>query len=303
MAHFKSPNYTQTPNELFDEHLKDMSEAELRVTLAVIRRTFGWKQHSVPLSLSELENITGLSRQGVMNGVKAAQQRGLIARTTRGKISLWVVNDAEHATSQPSRPPLVNLVDHPEDTASQPSRPPLVNVVDRSGNLSSIFKKKKERKHISATADAVDQPEPTDTETVPSPSYLTKRKRQLTGFLLEGFHEFLTAFGFGKGKAEAADAYLDLSWSAPLRKTNTATPDDEALQQKILSAARREAEARRELLRRNPDGKFKWPQGWLSGRRFEDAAGVDVPPSRSVNAEWEGYQTGWYKSPAQGDGR
>ena len=38
---FSSPNYTQVPDELFDILMPSLTDAELRVLLYIIRRTFG----------------------------------------------------------------------------------------------------------------------------------------------------------------------------------------------------------------------------------------------------------------------
>ena len=43
---YPGPNYTPVPDELFDEQLPDLSGAELKVLLYVIRRTFGFKRES-----------------------------------------------------------------------------------------------------------------------------------------------------------------------------------------------------------------------------------------------------------------
>ena len=43
---FSSPNYTQTPNDFFDEILKTLKEGELRVILIIIRQTLGWRKKS-----------------------------------------------------------------------------------------------------------------------------------------------------------------------------------------------------------------------------------------------------------------
>jgi hypothetical protein len=43
---FSRPNYTQVPDELFDVLMPDLTEAELRVLLYIIRRTFGFKKDS-----------------------------------------------------------------------------------------------------------------------------------------------------------------------------------------------------------------------------------------------------------------
>lgn len=80
---FKSPNYTQVPNDLFDM-AKDMSESELRTTLALIRQTFGFHRLGVKMSIPELSEATGLSDQGVRNGTTAAESRGTFKRSNPG---------------------------------------------------------------------------------------------------------------------------------------------------------------------------------------------------------------------------
>jgi Bacteriophage replication protein O len=53
---YAGPNYTPVPDELFDEQLPDLSGAELKVLLYVIRRTFGFKRESDNISLSQMLN-------------------------------------------------------------------------------------------------------------------------------------------------------------------------------------------------------------------------------------------------------
>lgn len=137
------PNYTQIPNALLDMAHK-MGHAEFKVCLAIARQTFGWHKQRDKLSLSRLEALTGLSRQGVLNGIKAAIERGIVAsefdeQDSRGGIWYWLVIEGE--TSQRSRP--VNEVDQSSTLTrtSQVSRPKLVNEVDtqKKGNK---FKKR-----------------------------------------------------------------------------------------------------------------------------------------------------------------
>lgn len=88
------------------------------------------------------------------------------------------------------------------------------------------------------------------------PFYLTKKKRQLKGKRLETFNRFWTAFAYPKGKAESADAWLDIP---------TLT---DALVDEIVTAATAEALNRASVI---ADGRTpKFAQGWLSGRRWED---------------------------------
>lgn len=137
---YEGPNYTQTPNILFDEHMADMSEAELKVVLAVVRKTLGWQKQRDQLSLSQLMELTGLSRQGVVNGVEAAIKRGVIDKQPKGQSFTYglVVNEVDQSTkqtSQRSRPVLVNEVDQ--------LAPKLVNEVDtQKKDLNKDLKKK-----------------------------------------------------------------------------------------------------------------------------------------------------------------
>jgi len=80
MTGFQSPNYTQVPNDLFDEIMRDMEGAELKVILAIVRLTVGYHREEVKCSIPKLAAITGLSRNGTKAAAKAAQERGLIER-------------------------------------------------------------------------------------------------------------------------------------------------------------------------------------------------------------------------------
>lgn len=117
---FNSPNHTQIPNDLFDSMLPDMGLAELKVTLAALRKTLGWQKRSDRISLTQMELLTGLSRQGVLDGAEAAEKRGTLIRMD-GPITIWVVNLVDQEKEKVVKP-----VDHP----SQASRPDLVKPVD-----------------------------------------------------------------------------------------------------------------------------------------------------------------------------
>lgn len=85
MNGFQSPNHTQTPNDLFDVHMALMGESELKVTLAIIRKTLGYHKTKDAISLTQLQKLTGLSRQGASDGTTAAIARGLVEVVGTGK--------------------------------------------------------------------------------------------------------------------------------------------------------------------------------------------------------------------------
>lgn len=85
---------------------------------------------------------------------------------------------------------------------------------------------------------------------------LTKKRRKLSGKRLETFTSFWTAFDLKKGKAEAADAWLDIPQLTV------------ALVAQIIEAAKREASERSAQIAKGHTPK--WAQGWLTARRWED---------------------------------
>ena len=123
----EAPNYTQTPNAIY-ALMPEMSEAELRVTLAICRQTFGWHRGKARISLADLERATGMSKQGVLQGIEAGAGRGIIAREAvdesnprRGFFYYLLVNEVDKEVES-----LVNEVDKPCQRGGQG----LVNEVD-----------------------------------------------------------------------------------------------------------------------------------------------------------------------------
>lgn len=87
---FSTPNGTIVPDDVFDVLAPRLTEAELRVLLYVVRRTFGFGKNADAISLKQLtEGITardgrildygtGMSRKGVIAGVKGLLEKGVI---------------------------------------------------------------------------------------------------------------------------------------------------------------------------------------------------------------------------------
>src|SRR5258706_15510588 len=92
---FHGPNYTQVPDELFDELLADLSGAELKVLLYVMRRTFGFKKGSDRISKSQLETGikrangdtldrgTGLSRRAIRLAIQSLVAKNILLKRSR----------------------------------------------------------------------------------------------------------------------------------------------------------------------------------------------------------------------------
>jgi len=116
---FTSPNFTQCPNDWFDEMLPQMTIAEAKVTAMLIRHTFGFHRLTVEIGMSRLARLTGLSENAVLRGAKAAEARGIVKRVNKGRgdrrRTVWelvvttsaseVVNEAATSTTEVGLPP------------------------------------------------------------------------------------------------------------------------------------------------------------------------------------------------------
>lgn len=147
------PNYTQMPNVLFDEHLADMNVAELKVTLAICRETFGWHRPAHQLSYTDLEKMTGLSRKSIKAGIDKGIERQTIKREPRGQSFVYslVVEEGNQDTK-------VTSVDQETKvtTAGDPSPLPAVEEGNQSGNdIKEKKETKKKEKESSATVFAL----------------------------------------------------------------------------------------------------------------------------------------------------
>jgi hypothetical protein len=91
-AGFDSPRYTPTPDQIFDELLAPglLTEAELRVLLYIVRRTFGWKKELDNISLSQ---ITGgiVKRDGTRLDWGAGVAKSSAVRAIKGLVEKGVI--------------------------------------------------------------------------------------------------------------------------------------------------------------------------------------------------------------------
>lgn len=90
--------FTKIPNRALD-NMAALSEAELRIYLAVARKTIGWHKESDIISRSQFEQLTGLARRSVQNGIARLLEKGILTRTEAGKSFAYQL-----ATTYPDRP-------------------------------------------------------------------------------------------------------------------------------------------------------------------------------------------------------
>jgi Bacteriophage replication protein O len=138
-AGFSSPNTTPVPDVLFDELLLRLDNAELRVLLYIIRRTYGFKRSTDDIAISQmvdgirkkdgtiLDRGTGMSKGSVTRGLRGLLEKGVIvARRNTSKehgfepttYALKLKNEAQPLVSPMRQAPLVS----PADPLVSPAR-------------------------------------------------------------------------------------------------------------------------------------------------------------------------------------
>lgn len=76
--------YTRVPNALFDA-MAELGNAELRVLLAIVRKTAGYQKACDVISVSQLAGMTGLTTRNAQTAVTGLLAHGLISREPAGK--------------------------------------------------------------------------------------------------------------------------------------------------------------------------------------------------------------------------
>lgn len=141
---YDNPNYTQTPNAFFDQHLPEIkSLAELKLTLIVMRGTLGWHEEEVDLTIVAIMKIGGMARQTVLDGISLALERGTIRRRKSGRSFTYEANILS-----------VQKVDRSNRPDGLESRPLSVKNLDRSPDESLLVKESSKEKEKREGADA-----------------------------------------------------------------------------------------------------------------------------------------------------
>ena len=80
------PNTTQVPNFVFDVLMAKCGKTPTRffVLLAIIRKTYGWQKHEDLLSLSQIIELTGMSKNAVKDALKFWQKEKVIKLLSKG---------------------------------------------------------------------------------------------------------------------------------------------------------------------------------------------------------------------------
>lgn len=200
------------------------------------------------LRMKKITKNLQLSRQKTVKILRFFDEK---AKTNTSKdVSFLASIDKNHVTINCKR--LANLCDNHTQKLLKDTLKSLRSK-DEVTSLQEVevrSKNKKEIKEISAK----------------EPFYLTYKKRKLTGKRLESFGLFWYAFGYKKGKASAADSWLDIP-----ELTND-------LVTKICLAAENTSKERSQTIESGNTPKMA--QGWLAEKRWEDEAYIKTEKKR-----------------------
>lgn len=146
-SRINKPNFTQIPNVIFDEMMSDLGNAEFRVLMAICRKTFGWGRAKDRVSLTQIGEMTGLSRQSVIDGISGLVGRGLVEKSTSklGNSYVVVVNEIDYQNEE-----VVKQVDR----SSRPTRPELV----KQGDTQKKYLNKLTKEILSPVGDQAQTP-------------------------------------------------------------------------------------------------------------------------------------------------
>jgi len=142
-----SDGWTRTPNIILDA-VPDMSEAELKLTMVLVRLTFGYHRTEVRMTYDDMNEATGLSKPAISSAIDRIEERGFFHR---GRRSLWLVNSKKFLQKDfnDSKNSLLNETGKSkefllnEDANSKKSLP-----YESKNSLPSSIKEKKEEKEI-----------------------------------------------------------------------------------------------------------------------------------------------------------
>ena len=96
-------NSFQLPNAVIDDLLADLTGAELKCYLYVLRKTKGWNREEDAISVSQFMKVTGLSNRKVIDACERLVELGLLEQKTgANKVKVFSVKDYKIGGSEES---------------------------------------------------------------------------------------------------------------------------------------------------------------------------------------------------------
>lgn len=247
--------YTMLANELYDALIHYRIPGEQRQVLDfIIRKTYGFRKKVDAIPLGQFVKATGIQKPHVVRALNSLFAKKIITIAKKGNDGVSTYGFNKDYTQWKALPKKVTLPKKAMTVAKKGNK----SLPKKAPSKESTKENTKEKKNTAFKKNAVGV----------EVFYLTKKKKKLTGWKLKTFEEFWIAFNWKKGKAEAADAWLQIPGLTKDLVTET-----------IIPAALLEADGRQAIIDRGSTPK--WAQGWLSGRRWEDEQQKEIDPGKS----------------------
>lgn len=128
------PNSFQLPNAVVDDLIRDLTGAELKCYLVIVRKTKGWNKDCDAISISQLMNVTGLSNRAVIDACNHLTEMGLLKRSKGARgVNIFAPNLCKKFTSEESSP-----VKKVHSTYEKSSQDPVKKVHTQNNNIKNI---------------------------------------------------------------------------------------------------------------------------------------------------------------------
>lgn len=127
--------FTKVPNELLDR-MAEFKPAAFKLAMALVRLTVGYHRDTVTASITELSELTGLSRQGVVNAAKEITD--IFSSEIQGKTTSWSYNSVVRLESESCNSVVQDVQLSSTDYATE-----LYDTVQQSSTITSGLKKER----------------------------------------------------------------------------------------------------------------------------------------------------------------
>lgn len=129
-------NSFQLPNSVIDELLADLTGAELKCYLYVLRKTKGWNKEEDAISVSQFIKVTGLSNRKVIDACKRLVELGLLEqKIVSNKIKVFSVKGYKTSSSEES-----SLVKKVHSSSEESSLSVVKKVHTQNNNINNTTK-------------------------------------------------------------------------------------------------------------------------------------------------------------------
>ncbi len=266
------PNFTPVPNVILDEMMRMLAPGATKVLFAICRFTYGWGKQADRISLSQLQDITGMARGSIARSIK---QLGNLVCIKSGNPSRQQASEYR-INVEISDVDLVSLCDQG-----------LVSKRDQASLLASLIKrpsKDNQRKRKTGakapgalfangeSKSAGDEQLLSDRKLASVSTHSRKKSKPARARQpadMEAFERFYKAYPLHKARAAAE------------RRWQKICPDA-ALVAKIMAGVARYHEETKDVERKH----IAHPATWLNGKRWEDepAESQTVKEPEFVNA-------------------